>query len=206
MEMRHKKIIAKEILLLIVSMVIGLLSYVSIYFYNYYLKINIDEYTQQINKKSLLSDSLSRPYTIKSERQYEFTNKFKNKFNDIFLENESYINARLWEDLNKNRFDPKFWQILKVNDLGFGNIQEFAAFVENNLITSSEITLRNESRKLKKDIRFLESKIRILNAKIINSDKQKFIPKYILIFILIICFLIRYLYFLIIWSIKTLKR
>ncbi len=91
MNIKTKKIIAREFLVFLICIGISIVTFLAIYPYNYFMRNKIDSFKKDISEKKILSDSLSKSYMLKYDTQFWFTGEFNKKFN--------MSNTKLWESL-----------------------------------------------------------------------------------------------------------
>jgi hypothetical protein len=215
MKLTTRKIIAREFLMFILVVLIGLISFLVTYPYNYYRNSQVENLNAQITIRTNLKKSLPETYITKKENQDWFYNKHIEEFGNVY---KTYTSEELWKRLEKLaksdsiiiRWD-KVWSkdnqtINFFNRIGFSNPIKLHDFIKTNSFNKSE--LKNESK-----YETLDNEISTLNnSKIDNNDKvlsynmQIDIFKYSLIVCLFVLFGLRYLYYAVRWSLKTLKE
>jgi hypothetical protein len=214
MNIKTKKIIAREFLLLLLSIAIAIFTFLFIYFYNYFEQIQIDSFKKDISVKKSISDSLSKSYTQKSEKQFWFTNKYASKF-DISI-NGDYTNAKLWNrlyEIAKSDSMKFIWEnswpkelITFIKELGFETPEIFQSFILNNMLNSKDLEKDREAQKINLETELLETKIDESYNKIVIPENQIRTAWVSFIIAIIVLFFLRYVFFGIKWSIKTLKQ
>ncbi len=139
MILQTKKIIAREFLVLITTLIIGIIAFLSIYPYNIYHQNQVETINAQILIKKKISDSLSQSYNKKLDRQVWFSNKYINKFNLPGWSNNDKVWKRLSDLSEKDsiRFKCKSWD------------RELISFVQEsaNIIISDDIKRNNDREK-----------------------------------------------------------
>ena len=214
-----KKIIAKEFLILLSTIVISLLSLVYTYGYNIILN----------NQKNVLEDSLTTTPTL----DYKNINELKRSYNNkIDVQNEVfYLGTRLYNNVGYlKQFETRyqFWNIILkddyktfMNDYNSNNsfwkefnkrnydyinsYESFRVFVEKYTINEKDHKDYDTAIVNEKYRETLEHRIRILKSKLINDNKQFRIALNTFFITFLIAFVFRYLVIGIIWSINTLK-
>jgi hypothetical protein len=214
MKLTTKKIIAREFLALLLVIVFGLITFLCIYPYNSFIENRINRISNEIKLKSKQVDSLSLNYNYKLEKQNWLFKRWKNNFNisDLkyntkekfwnrtdYLEKQDSINYK-WKNVWDNNL------ILFFKNAGFENPDELKAFVKNNRLTEKEILnfgIANKSKSI----------ISNLNKDKENAIKNKFssieqldFSIYSILLTSIFIFAIRYLFYGVKWSMKTLKE
>ncbi len=112
MKLQIKKIIAREFLILTISIGIGLLIYASTFPYNFYRQNNVVDLGQTITSKTLLADSLSKQFNVKTKGKKWLVQKFNEEFD--FSSDKSYLDTLIVQldilaqkDSIKYRWDTK---------------------------------------------------------------------------------------------------
>lgn len=214
MNINTKKLLAREFLILILCLSIGILYFLAVYPYNYFRQSQINSLTKEISEKKSLSYSLSKSIRQKTEKQYWYTYKYKSKF-DI-EEDAAKLRNEMWnylEKLSKSDSLKIKWQNSLNKDLvafdielGFDTPEKFQSFIVDNIISQDDIEKNQKSIKVDSEINMLYKKIEDNSKKIIDVTNQ-LKGSYCAFFIsAIIFFLLRYIFYGINWSIKTLKQ
>jgi hypothetical protein len=107
MNLKTKKIIAREFLVFIISLSIGIIAFLGTYVYNSFYQRQIDNINQQISAKELLADSISNAY-FKTPTQepmyrqyYRYNNALIKVSNEIdALKNSDELNRLVSKKLN----------------------------------------------------------------------------------------------------------
>jgi hypothetical protein len=214
MKLITKKIIAREFLILTLVIVIGLICFLSTFPYNSFIHHQIKNLKNEIDQKRTLSDSLSKPYSTKIQNQEWY---FK-KFNEEFDLGELNTTEKWWNnsvqlainDSNSIRWE-RFWNqdktVLKsINKIGFLNGDSLQRFIITNTVDRSDIENKTKADNLKNDIAKIESKQKNAANSILTYHDQLFFSMISLITLVFISFGIRYFYYGVNWSLKTLKQ
>ncbi len=134
MKLQTKKIIAREFLVLIVTVIIASISFVLIYPYNSYRQNQLDKLTDTIYSKSKLADSLANSYNIWSIQQQ------KDPLKDLYNEFNSQLNlAKNYDEFKQVMSDQKNRQVFfnefnpKINlAKSFNEFDEALGFKKDN--------------------------------------------------------------------------
>jgi len=211
MKLQTKKIIAKEFLILTITAFLGLIAFLGTYPYNYFQKNNIDKLNKSISEKTKIADSLSSSYNIKEGNQNWFFNKYFDK-----VETEFNTSDELWKRLDdlaqkdsiKYKWE-KVWNkelVAFLKETGFPSGDNFNSFILSSRITTADLQNYNQSTKVKKEINNLKSKKGNIKSSILSFNQQAEFGLKCFIVAAILFFCLRYLYYSIRWSIKTLKQ
>ena len=99
MNVKFKKIIAREFLILLAMIVLGLIIFGCVFPYNAYQEKQIDGITQLIEEKEFEIDSLHKPIDQKIEKQRWFFEKVSGEFD---ISNSAYSELKtLWPILHR---------------------------------------------------------------------------------------------------------
>lgn len=212
MRLKTKKFIAREFLILFSCGILGLLAFAGTYIYN--LRIDSSVKELKASKASLeeKADGLERPFRNKVNAQKSFF--LISERNRWHTENLHY--TQLWKKLEKlkitdsldyrwkNKFNAQFKEELR-SDAGLANRDEFRTFLIENSLSSDE-------QKQWEQVESLRTKAKDDNIKAIETSFLKMKDNEQLGFglksffwMFIIAFPLRYLFFAIMWSFKTLR-
>jgi hypothetical protein len=214
MQLKIKKLIAKEVILILGSMFLTLIIFLLVYPYNLYCKSKLDDISKTITYNIVKSKSLSSQYDIKLKQHDWFFNENAKEYD---MQAASYNDAeKLWEQLeniyNKDSIEYKYnkvWGkdlIAVIDKIGFHNAQMFKEFISKNILSQSDKKNKDISNKLKSEISTLKSTKRMLIRKIFTMEEQIWFSIKAFIIILIFLYPIRILYWSFVWSTKTLKQ
>ncbi|PWT78854.1 MAG: hypothetical protein C5B59_00935 [Bacteroidetes bacterium] len=217
MDLRTKKTIAREFLILIISVTIGLLGFVGIYIRTY---LKNDEYrllNESISKKSRIKDSLFLPYQEKLGIQNWFFGRYWDKADKADKEDTSdNTSKKLWQFLRplaekdsiKYKWE-KTWNktvISFLKESGFPTSDSFKSFILLNTISIADSLNYAQSKIVKSEIDNLESEKRAIRSSLYSSKQEaEFGFKFFFISAAVL-FGFRYFYYGIRWSVKTLKQ
>lgn len=214
MQLKTKKRIAKEVLLFLGSGLLALIIYLLVYPYNWYCSSKSDGVQTLISSKIIQSDSLSSQYNSKIKQQqwfydenlkeYDVAAMGYNSYSDLWKRLEVIYNADSIEYKYSKIWDKALIELL--NKIGFQNAQMFKEFVAKNIPTQTDKINKSKSDELKREITKLNSEKRIWELKTMTTDEQMQFAFKAFIFTLIILYPFRFLFWLIIWSLKTLKQ
>ncbi len=215
MRLQTKKIIAREFLILTIAFFIGLLCFFSTYLYNFYKNKQAGDINKSIEEKSAQADSLAFAYKQKTEKQNWFFNQYSAEF-DVKGDSKYNTKEKVWsriDNLAKKdsiRFKwENVWDKELINynkKIGFQTPDSFKTFIESNRINETEIENYNSSLKLIEVIKSLTSKKDKIKSKTLTFDKQLEFGIKSLLVLIIFLFILRYLFYGIKWSIRTLKQ
>ena len=211
MQLKTKKKIAKEVLLLLSSGIITLIIFLLVYPFNWYCNSKSEGIQTLIISKTIQSDSLVKNYNSKlKQQQWFYEGNIKdfdleyNSYSELWLRLEVIYNADSIEYKYNNTWDKN--QIALLNKLGFRNGKDFKEFIAKNIITQADKANKSKSAEINKEIPKLKSEKRIWELKAMSTDEQMGFAIKGLIIVLIFFYPIRFLYWLIIWSFNTLKQ
>jgi hypothetical protein len=213
MQLKQKKIIARELLFLVVAIIIAALAYFSIYPYNsYYQKQANSILSDTLPVNTRLADSLAAPYKTKQQQQDWFTNSYTDKFH---LVNTAVNRQKIWDHLQQLAEQGKIknqWQTLDGRIIGFlkgikiYNAAQFQGFIQQNIIT--DIDKQNElaAQKIYTQPVVVENGKDLVNEKIFSSAEQLDFTEKIFFSLIILLFGARYLIYFIKWCVNTLQE
>ena len=192
----RKKVIAREFLVIIACLVITGLSFPILKFHNHNQnkKYNVandnlenNVYSKKINAQNIFFDGFAKEFDLKYNGEY-------NRFRDALwrslatdVENDS-INYK-WMSNKK----PKF--ITFVKNTGIANAEGFKKFLLDNTISKTEIK-KQEAQ---------VDKLHYEKAQILSPEEINELLLKIFVISIIVLFLLRYIFYGIVWSVKTLK-
>ena len=212
MKLNKKKILAREFLIFIVCALVFGLAFISTIPYNYIIESRIDNLK---TTSQSLSDSINKiqPYFLpKIDKQKEFFETSKSKGWLTTNENYQEFWIRLQKSVNNdslkykwNKFNAVFKDELK-DEVGFETASDFENFIENNSLTPKEVEQNTNALTLIDEREIIESKIRTEKYKLMDFDDKLIFSLICLMIIGVLSFPLRYLFYTIKWSIKTLKQ
>lgn len=215
MKLITKKFIAREFLILLSSLIIWIASYLSISLYNLFHQHEIKNTDDMIYMKIQMADSLSKAYDQKKDKQLWFTNNYKERYSDLPKSYEQanqiiWRNFKSWRDENVivDKWN-KVWSkdfISFITQLEFENPTVFKNFIEQNLITSNDSLNKQKSDLYRNEINKLKVKKAALSGKLFSRDEQYQFSIQFFVCSLIVLFGVRFIYYGIKWSVKTLRE
>jgi hypothetical protein len=215
MRLQIKKIIAREFLILIVTICIGLLAFSLTYPYNFCRQHQVDNLTNKIITKENLADSLSTSFDTKIKKKKWLNKKLNEEFD---LSSDTIYLDSIWirlvslaqNDSIKFRWDGnKNWIEIWTpffKKIGFNNPSSLQEFILTNNINKSDIENNNSSLKIKDEIKSLKLQKREIENKILSYYEQVNFGIVTLIIFGIILFGLRYVVYSVKWSLKILKQ
>lgn len=212
MKLNKKKIIAREFLIFIVCALVFGLAFISTIPYNYVIESRID--TLEATSQSL-SDCINKiqlHFSPKIDKQKEFFETSKSK--GWLTTNEKY--QEFWIRLQKsvdndslrykwNKFSTNFKRELR-DEVGFETASDFENYIVNNSLTPKEVEQNTSALKIIDERETIESKIRTEKYKLMDFDDSLEFSLICLMIIGVLSFPLRYLFYALKWSIKTLKQ
>lgn len=214
MKLTTKKIIAREFLTLTLVVVIGLICFLSTFPYNSFLHNQIKNLQGEIDQKRTLSDSLLKPYSTILQNQAWYFKKLNDEFDlgehntidkwwihSVQIAKKDSIRI-LWEETwSQDKTIIRFF-----NKMGFPNGDSLQRFIITNTLDKSDIENKTKADKLQKEIAETESKQKNVANSILTYEGQLSFSMMALIILASVSFGLRYLYYGINWSLKTLKQ
>ncbi|MCP9751410.1 hypothetical protein [Ferruginibacter sp. HRS2-29] len=238
MNLKNKKIIAREILIFLSTLVISLVTYGVVSVFTNYHSRKITSIQLQIDNTKNAADNLSLNYNSKLENQIEYAKVYYEAVGNseesrkyIFF-NKSGIAYQL-KDGNLQLFDvynkienPLFPQkrpasTKKINSKKKGKTNSFdeldlneglfqttydKKYIQINTILPNDLKSKNESNNLYSKIDSLKRVSTIHEQKVFDNSELWDCVFSVLILTITILFGVRYVIYMIKWSIKTLKQ
>ncbi len=214
MRLQIKKILAREFLLLTITISLGFIVFLLTYPYNLYRQNNASKLEVIIHENTNLADSLSKAFELKTTNQEWLHKKVLDEY-DVGT-NPLYTKDGIWEQLTflaktdsiKFRWGTKWkeeWTPF-FKKIGFANPDSLKKFVNSNTIQDNDIEMKNRSKELKKEtINFKDENLKIKNKVLSYSEQINFgISAFIILGLLL--FVLRYIVYAVQWSLKTLKE
>ena len=207
MDIKNQKKIAREFIFFIICLSIAIITFISIYPYNYLTQTQAENLNKEIIIKTKITDSIIKINQEKTDKQMSFTLANNRQFKD------SQNNSDLWKriyQIAKNDSIKYKWErvwdkdlIIFLKKLGYENPDKFSKFIKANMIKAEDLFLIN---KLDDEIRLLDAKRIKKHISFIDLNQQFRISKISFLISIIILFVIRYVIYGTIWSIKILKQ
>lgn len=212
MKQSFKRIIAREFLLLVFSSCILFLIYLSLILFNLNIERKATKFEKEIEKEIVERKKIDSAYYKKCQNWANLYNKVNSL---IDLENSNYNNpSKFWkrieELIKKDSFDYKYQNrpILRsaFQAAGLFSKEQVRKFVkENNLSVTDNANIQqfaNSDTKLNQ----LRKELETTNQSYLNDNDKAYNFGVAFLIIFLFVFLIRYLYYAILWSLKTLKE
>lgn len=191
MHLKTKKKIAKEVLLLLSCAVIALIIFIMVYPYNWYCDYKSESIQTLITSKTIQSDSLNN----------NFNTKLKQALRD-FVATSNSLKYKTEEELMSKFPEFKGYDIQSLRD--------FVATANSNKYSEEELFSKfpefGFGNVKKNEILKLTSEKQMWEKKAMTTTEQMEFAIKTLIIALIFLYPIRFLYWLIVWSFKTLKQ
>ena len=212
MRKQSKKIIAREFLLLILTVVVSVVVFLFTYICNSYHTNASEKIENKIFSMMASVDSLVFQFNNKTNKQ----TWFYNKINEI-IDVDEYVSAeKLWEgQLELAKIDSIRWPWLDKNfieeaaflkKIGFESDSDVRKFILVNTISELDSSNRSKSVELRNEIKNLEKSKINHEEHILTFKDQIVVLQYSMCTLLFIFFIFRYLIYSIKWSIKTLRE
>lgn len=215
-----KKIIAREFLLLITTVFIGLVAYLAVFPYNSYKDNRAHKVYQQEVEKSVLRDSFQKEVNLIIEpASFKLHSYLKSEYNvedyNIFLLDMQDMEKRkrLYQTLIKKEDYTKTFD--EFNFQFFENIEKGKNYLTDNneKIKRSKVVQDEKNALTLMREKIMSEKFSTETKCITENKKEKAVYSEQLNFSIKICFILfsllfglRYLFYSIKWSIKTLKQ
>jgi hypothetical protein len=213
MKIETKKVIAREFLLFVLAVGLGILTYLSTFLYNYYQMNDSNKIKFEISRKQIIADSLMNPLLKKREKHAWFYRKNNEK---VDLSRAEYNSPeKLWDILDnyeednliiykyQNKWSKELKELLR--EIGFENAQELIEFIKANRISNTEKKNFEKGKKIELEINELGDNLIKRKSKILNSTRQLEIGLFAFCIAFSLLFAARYIYYSIIWSIEVLR-
>lgn len=213
MKLNRKKIIAKEFLIIVACALVFGLAFISTIPYNYVIESRID--SLETNSQSL-SDSIRNiqmNFLPKIDKQKELfdiseTNRWHTKqwtYQELWSRLQQLNESDSLEFKWNNEWDSEFKT--ELNDkLGFKEVSDFKNYIVNNSLTSTEFEQNVRGENIIEERKSIERRIETERYKLMGDDDRFEFSFICLLIIGLIAFPLRYLFYAVKWSIKTLKQ
>jgi hypothetical protein len=215
MKLTTKKIIAREFLMMIIIVSIGLILFLLTYPYNEYKRNQIERISIQISAKNekvkLLIQSFNKKIDTQKWLFYEFSKRL-----DVSQDIKINTPDRFWNRLDYLALNDSIeykWQIVwqkhviaAIRDIGFQNPIDFQSFINKNRITKIEFSNYNSTLAINSEIAVLTKIKKKYEKEIFNSSEQIDFGLKTLFVCFLILFGFRYLIYALKWSLEILKQ
>jgi hypothetical protein len=208
-----KKIIAREFLFFVLTLVIGLIGFFATFLYNWSTRKKIKEIIAPKFEMCDRRDSLAAAFNNKDEKQ----KLFYYRYIEITKPDSQYSShSAFWQQLSavakkdstklkwKKRWDTDLVDLNKV--FGFKSPDDFIKFIQDNTISNSEEQDYRQSKKLIEDIKDLDYAVNYYEQKIFYSKLQIEVGLRTFLAAFILLFIIRHFINALIWSFKAMKQ
>jgi predicted RND superfamily exporter protein len=214
--MRHKvkKIIAKEFLILISVIIIGITCIVFTFINNLYWKKRVKNLQIEIKKKGREVTKLVNPLYSKIKQRnwlyYQLNiteNLGKSKYNTP---------SKLWKRFNELalsdslsfRYNNEWGSRIKgiFAEIGFSSPKQLQNFIETNRINNNDNLKNKKAENIKKEIEVQNTQLNYYYSKMMNSEEQNQYLMWCMLISFLVFFILRYVYYGVKWSINTLKH
>ena len=214
MQLRTKKVIAREFIILLIAILLVAGAFGGTYIYNSMQNNQALQLDDTIVKKTAMADNLAKSYKLKRKNQQWFYDKN----NEIVDLTHTELNSpyKLWQRLDylaatdsiqiklDSVWTPEIKELLVTID--FDNPKKLIAFIDKNRITETDSTDFATSTSVNTEIEKVKKVKAVYKAKMFSVDQQKNFTLTILGITLIVLFGLRYLIYSISWSVKILKQ
>ncbi len=209
--LKKRKIIAREFLILLLVVVLGLIAFACTYPHNYFVSSSVSKLHSQIILHEKQLDNIEDPDGNKIAEQKRVYEGFMKNFDKNTYRNFREHWARL-EYLHKKdsitfKYDNVWSGYVKnhFNKMGFTNASQLNEFIRANSIIKIDKNTRLKIKQLKDEIFNLKEKYRSENENLLQFDDQMNFALIIALIGGILAFPIRFLIYGVMWSINTLK-
>ena len=214
MKLETKKIIAREFIMLVITFVIAAFAFFGTYVYNFYQHHQADKLNKSILVKTTIADSLAKSYNSKLNNQKWFYDKNSEK---VDLSDAEYNSPyKLWKrlydlsvkDSIKIKFD-KVWTT-EIKDLLKGinleSPEKLKTFIDNSRITQTDSSDFSKANIIYSEINSVKKERINYQENVLEINKQFRFGLWTFIIFAILLFGVRYLFYGIKWSLRTLKQ
>jgi hypothetical protein len=215
MNLKARKLLAREILILFAVLTSGLIAYLCTVIHNVYIRNELDKVGKEIIAKHILADSLSKSYDVKKEKQNWYYDELANEY-DLSNDGDVYQNSEsLWGRISylsahdsimdrfQNKWDSDFKRFHE--KIGIKNAFQLVAFVKSNLHSDIDKTNNKAAQRIRKEAHSLNGKESALWNELIVQESQIQTTLIVLLISASLFFIFRYIFYLVYWSIKILR-
>jgi hypothetical protein len=214
LSLKTRKIVAREFIIFIITLVITLLGFLYTVFYN----ISIDNKIKALNvdfaNNVRMGDSLSKIYKAKTNNQQWL---YFQLLKEVDLGSASYNNYEsLWrrfEEISKHdsliyKYDYVWSNSVTepFKHIGFNTAEKLNDFIERNAISSKDSIDYKHSNNIFDKNKLISTQIHHQGTLKFTSRKQLTFSSYCFLAAFTILFIFRWIFYGIKWSIKTLKE
>ena len=200
MTLKNKKIIAREILIIVLTTLISLLSYIGLSLYN--------NHSEKVATKVIPEiQQIQKLINFKQQK----VNGLQNEFEEIIeLKKKPWQKNNVAEDDDQNskpKFDPnKPYKIVEEKDISKSKRRSIDLSGVDELLKSENRKYSIKIKALNSEIVKLKKRKKVLTSQLLNYYDTEKITKRILLLLLIIFYPVRLIFIGTIWSIKVLKK
>lgn len=221
MTLKTKKVIAREFIFFLCSLLVSTVAYLSVSLYNNYQAKKSLQLTSEISHKAFICDSLTKPYLDKIYSEAKILEYIKGVYSnleDAYGKSGTVQKGALmtsFDSFPKKLQDSSYIRTVYTNlDIAYGkdNMPDFETFQikigRKNKITLTEEQIKNykSSSKLNDEIQILKTEKQETDKIIDEKKNSTYVSQVFFIFSLAILFVLRYLFYATKWSLKILKQ
>jgi len=214
-----KKIIAREILILLSAIFISILCFFGTFGYNFYKNLQIENLENQRNSLQKKSDRLNYSFDYKQRNHVWYFESMSREMN-FDLSNKINSEENLWDytvkanvfgkiDSVNGRWNGK-WKKEGLTEhfknIGFSTPQKLNNFIIEKSISPGDSLNHKKSIVIGNDLNKLRDRLTTLSELKLKLQEQKIFGYQSFVVLLFLLFGFRYLYYLLKWCIVTLKK
>jgi hypothetical protein len=214
MQHKVKKVIAKEFLLLIVIIVIGIICLSFTLLNNLYFEKKAENLQIEIKQKNREVINLVNPLYSKIKQRNWFYNQLNNRAN--LYKSKYNTPSKLWKRFDELalsdslliRYETKWTPSTKIMfaEMGFNIPDQLQKFIVTNRINSTDNLKNKEAENIKKEVVIQKMQVETYHSKILSSEGQNQYLLWSMFISFLALFILRYIYYGIKWSINILKE
>jgi len=210
MKIETKKIIAREFLILILAVAISGIVFLTSYIYNSYQKSELAKVDKKIESNRKTAENLLLPIKKKKENQ----NWLYNKLIEVIDMEKLNTAEKFWSsdiDVIENVADEwnnkNFAEITEFyKSLQFHTSEELKEYIRSNYVTVDDRTAQRNANLLLNEVSDLTKVKSNTQKRIVSNEELVILLQNILLLLVFFLFLLRYLGYCILWSIRTLRN
>lgn len=211
---RQKRIIAREFLIFTTVIITEIVLFCFVFFYNSYQTNQIKNTEEIISNKTKSINNIISPINQKKKNLDWFFRKVFSEFdvsNSVYSTPETFwpiVQRMAKNDSTEYRWNNKWSKeiIAFYKKIGFENGKKLQDFILTNAIDSKDKARLNEVSEMQIQIAQLNKAKYNLKNKIYDSKQTKNLMLKGLLILFGLLFILRYLFYAIVWSISTLKE
>jgi hypothetical protein len=212
MELKYKKIIARELLCLTAAISLSVIAYFCVYPYNSYYQRQAALITDSSFFNTKLGDSLGASFKTKQQQQDWFTDQYTAKFH---LTNSAKYRQEIWNHMQQlaeqnnighqwQTLDPRIINFLR--EIKINSAAQFQTFIQQNIITDSDKQNKLAAEKTYAQPVVVDKGKEAVKEKILSSSEQMNFAENVFFLMIILFFGVRYLVYFIKWCVVTLQQ